>query len=127
MKLVNCQWFSVAVDGSSVMSHTRQLSAFLHGIDVEFNLSEELAALMPMEGSTTGAETSWTGDGLSSKYGQEEQWRVFSLHQRREAYRGNRELRMCHCLMYQENLCVQNLSELVTFFRSEGMNESSPI
>jgi hypothetical protein len=35
---------------------TAQLDVSVHGIDMEFNITEELAAFMPMKGTITNAE-----------------------------------------------------------------------
>jgi len=37
------------------MSNTLQFAVFIHRIDMEFNITEELAVLMPMKKTTTGA------------------------------------------------------------------------
>jgi hypothetical protein len=37
-------------------SDTAQLSAYFRGIVMEFNKAEELAAFMPMRGTSTGAD-----------------------------------------------------------------------
>jgi hypothetical protein len=42
----------------------------------------------------------------------------------------NHSLIKCHCLLYQDSLCVKSLkvtlvSELLNFMRSEGMNQIS--
>jgi hypothetical protein len=36
---------SVPMDNSSDMGDTTQVAGFLHGIDIEFNITEQLAAL----------------------------------------------------------------------------------
>jgi hypothetical protein len=38
------------------VNNTAQLAVFAHGTDMEFSVTEELAALMPMKGTTTGAD-----------------------------------------------------------------------
>jgi len=83
MKVANFRCFGTAMDESTDVSDTAQLAAFVSGIDTEFNLTEESAALMPMGGTTTGA-TSGTGDGWGTKRGGEEQWCVLAYQQRRE-------------------------------------------
>jgi galactitol-specific phosphotransferase system IIB component len=48
--------FSIAVDESTDVVDTVQLAIFIRGVDTNFNVTEELAALCSMKGSITGAE-----------------------------------------------------------------------
>jgi hypothetical protein len=48
--------FSTAVDESTDVVHTAQLAIFIRGVDVNFNITEELAALCSMKGSIAGVE-----------------------------------------------------------------------
>jgi hypothetical protein len=64
-----------------------QLAVFFRGINMEFSVTEKLAALIPMKGTlqvqlvwrsqegtaNPNRETSWTGDRWSAKYSREEQ------------------------------------------------------
>jgi hypothetical protein len=44
----------IAIGESTDLSNTKKISVSILGIDVEFNITEESAALMPMKGKTTG-------------------------------------------------------------------------
>jgi hypothetical protein len=55
MKATNFHWFSRAMD-ISTMSNTAQVTVFIHPINIEFNITEELAALMPMKWTITGKD-----------------------------------------------------------------------
>jgi hypothetical protein len=48
--------FSIAVDESKDVVGTVQLAIFIRDMDINFNITEELAALCSMKGSITGAE-----------------------------------------------------------------------
>jgi hypothetical protein len=55
MKAASFQWFSIAMYKSIHVSDTVQLAVFTQ-INMEFNITEESAALMPMKGTTTCAD-----------------------------------------------------------------------
>jgi hypothetical protein len=46
---MNFQWFSIAVDEITDVNDRYQLAASFRGIDMEFNVTKELAALIPVE------------------------------------------------------------------------------
>jgi hypothetical protein len=48
--------FSIAVDECTDVADTAQLTILIRGVDINFNITEELAALCSMKGSITGAE-----------------------------------------------------------------------
>jgi hypothetical protein len=48
--------FSIAVDESTDVVDTVQLATFIRGMDINFNITEEFAALYSMKESITGAE-----------------------------------------------------------------------
>jgi hypothetical protein len=48
--------FSIAVDESTDVADTVQLAIFIRGVDINFNITEELDALCNMKGSITGTE-----------------------------------------------------------------------
>ena len=49
--------FSVALDESTDVSDTSQLLLFVRGVNVNFQITEELASVHSMHGTTTGQET----------------------------------------------------------------------
>jgi hypothetical protein len=49
-------YYSVALDESTDVSDTAQLAVFLRGVDNNLIVTEEFAGLVPMKGTTTGAD-----------------------------------------------------------------------
>ena len=50
------EYFSLALDESNDITSTAQLLIFIRGIDKQFCVTEELAALKSLHGSTKGEE-----------------------------------------------------------------------
>ncbi|GBP73680.1 General transcription factor II-I repeat domain-containing protein 2A [Eumeta japonica] len=48
--------FSIALDESTDLSDTVQLAIFIRGVDKELTVIEELLALQPLKGTTTGED-----------------------------------------------------------------------
>jgi hypothetical protein len=48
--------FFIAVDESTDVVDTAQLAIFIRGMDINFNITEELPALCSMKGSIMGTE-----------------------------------------------------------------------
>ena len=48
--------FSLALDESTDVSDSAQLAIFIKGVDVDFNVSEELLTIRSMKGTTTGED-----------------------------------------------------------------------
>ncbi|CAK1601164.1 unnamed protein product [Parnassius mnemosyne] len=48
--------FSIALDESTDLSDTTQLATFIRGVDKESTVTEELLALQPPKGTTTGED-----------------------------------------------------------------------
>ncbi|GBO99608.1 General transcription factor II-I repeat domain-containing protein 2A [Eumeta japonica] len=48
--------FSIALDKSTDLSETAQLTIFIRGVDKKFTVTEELLALQPLKGTTTGED-----------------------------------------------------------------------
>ncbi|GCC21862.1 hypothetical protein chiPu_0000244 [Chiloscyllium punctatum] len=53
-RAVNFDFFSLALDESCDMRDTAQLLIFVRGITTDFKVTEELAAMQSMKGTTTG-------------------------------------------------------------------------
>lgn len=54
-KVASFDFFSLALDESCDIRDTAQLLIFVHGI-TDFKITEELAAMRPMKGTTTGSD-----------------------------------------------------------------------
>jgi hypothetical protein len=91
---------------STDLSNTKQISVSILGIDVEFSITEDSAALMPMKGKTRGADLYEEARRVLQSLGiavQErarvvtsgapslagKRWRVFAVDQRREEQNGS--------------------------------------
>ena len=53
-KARNLLWYSLALDEYAHLSSTSQLHAFIHGVNEDFQITEELASTCSMHGTTTG-------------------------------------------------------------------------
>src|SRR5258705_1904793 len=48
--------YSIALDETHDLTNTAQLAVFIRGVTENFDVTEELAAVKPMKGKTTGAD-----------------------------------------------------------------------
>ncbi|XP_076354394.1 general transcription factor II-I repeat domain-containing protein 2-like [Tachypleus tridentatus] len=55
-KARNVLWYSLALDESTDLSSTSQLLMFIHGVNLDFQITEELASVCSMHGRTTGED-----------------------------------------------------------------------
>ncbi|XP_076354461.1 general transcription factor II-I repeat domain-containing protein 2-like isoform X1 [Tachypleus tridentatus] len=55
-KARNFLWYSLALDESTDLLSTSQLLMFIHGIDLDFQITEELPSVCSMHGRTTGED-----------------------------------------------------------------------
>ena len=55
-KARNLLWYSLALDESTDFSSTSQLLVFIHGVNLDFQTTEELASVCSMHGTTTGKD-----------------------------------------------------------------------
>ncbi|GBP36776.1 General transcription factor II-I repeat domain-containing protein 2A [Eumeta japonica] len=55
-RMAGFESFSIALDESTDLSDTAQLAIFIRGVDKEFTVTEELLALRPLKGTTTGKD-----------------------------------------------------------------------
>lgn len=53
-KARNLLWYSLALDESTDLSSTSQLLVFIRGVNLDFQITEELASVCSMHGTTTG-------------------------------------------------------------------------
>lgn len=142
------KWFSVALDESTDVSDTAQLVVFIRGIDAEFNITEELASMVAMMGTTRSADlyeelkkvlerlglsmerlSGIITDGAPSMVGKNSGLTTL-ISQEAKALTSH-DLIACHCLLHQEHLCAKSLRmtnvvaiivKLVNFIRSKGLN-----
>jgi hypothetical protein len=68
-KVARLEAFSVALDDSTDASDTAQLAIFIRGIDADFNITEELLALQPLKGTTTGEDIFETVNTVFERFG----------------------------------------------------------
>ena len=54
--LKNLQYFSIAIDESTDTTDTTQLAVFVRGVSSNFDIFENLIELLPLKGTTTGAD-----------------------------------------------------------------------
>ncbi|XP_076327157.1 general transcription factor II-I repeat domain-containing protein 2-like [Tachypleus tridentatus] len=55
-KARNFLWYSLALDESTDLSSTSQLLVFIRGVNLDFQITEELASVSSMHGRTTGED-----------------------------------------------------------------------
>ena len=53
-RLSGCEFYSLALDESTDISDTTQLSIFVRGVAITFDVVEELLDICPLKGTTTG-------------------------------------------------------------------------
>ena len=52
----NLQYFSIAIDESTDTTDTAQLAVFIRGVSSNFGIFKDFVELVPMKGTTTGAD-----------------------------------------------------------------------
>jgi hypothetical protein len=137
-RATNFEFYSLALNESCDASDTAQLAILLRGADKDFNITEELAALVPLKGTTKANDlmggvtetlnplglkytnlSGVTTDGTPAFAGKREG--LVKLLQAEGAKAGNISVMQYHCLIHQENLCAKSLN-LDSF---EGRRKSS--
>jgi len=132
---------------STDVKSTAQLALFVRGVDDDFEITEELAAIVPMKGTIRGIDlleavmttikrfglslsklSGITTDGAPSVVGRQQG--LANLLQLEASKVGNDTVMQFHCIIHQENLCakslkMQNVMSVVTktvnFIRSKGL------
>ncbi|XP_016898365.1 general transcription factor II-I repeat domain-containing protein 2-like [Cynoglossus semilaevis] len=119
--------YSVALDESTDITDTAQLTIYLRGVDSNFEVTEELLTVIPMHGRTTANEISrhlcdaienaglpWkrfvgiTTDGAPSMTGRKNGL-VALVVQRKLEEEGVEEAIALHCIIHQQALCSKCL------------------
>ncbi|XP_066945264.1 general transcription factor II-I repeat domain-containing protein 2A-like [Macrobrachium rosenbergii] len=143
-KLSACVLYSLALDESTDQSDTAQLVIFIRGIDINFNIIEEMLDLCHIKGTTTGKDIyefvnlsldkfsidrkniySITTDGAPALTGKHNGFITLF----KESV--DHEILSYHCLIHQQQLCAQKLNmkhlmtdlvKAVNFIRSRVLN-----
>lgn len=141
--------YSLAVDESTDTSDIAQLSIFIRGVDSSLSITEELLALRPMHGTTTGQDLyeevsrcvnemglPWeklvglTTDGAPAMCGHRSGL-VARMRERMREENVTGELTAYHCIIHQESLCgkalkmehvMSTITRAVNFIRARGLN-----
>jgi hypothetical protein len=127
-KITRLEAFSIALDDSTDASHTAQLAIFIRGVDADFNITEELLALQPLKGTTTGEVIFETVNTVLERFGLK--WSSLSgictdgapamvsarkgligiVHERTIQLQIHTEnLTIFHCIIHQQNLCAKSI------------------
>lgn len=147
-KAKNFKWFSLALDESTDINDTAQLLLFIRGVNTEFEVTEELASMNSLHGTTRGEDIfkevektlaqynlKWnqlkcvTTDGGKNMCGTGKGL-VGQIFKACEEAKYNKPL-VIHCIIHQQVLCAKNLNlscvievvlTVVNFIRSRGLN-----
>uniref|UniRef100_A0A3B3IFR8 Uncharacterized protein n=1 Tax=Oryzias latipes TaxID=8090 RepID=A0A3B3IFR8_ORYLA len=142
--------YSLAVDESTDTSDIAQLSIFIRGVDSSLSITEELLALRPLHGTTTGQDLyeevsrcvrcemglPWeklvglTTDGAPAMCGHRSGL-VARMRERMREENVTGELTAYHCIIHQESLCgkalkmehvMSTITRAVNLIRARGLN-----
>ena len=123
--LKNLQYFSIAIDESTDTTDTAQLAAFVRGVGSNFDIFEDFVELVPIKGTTTGADilkallqctnrmsldlsklVSITTDRAPAMIGKNK-GAVALLQKHLEDIGLNNKTTKIYCLIHQEALCAK--------------------
>ena len=116
----------MALDESTDVRSTAQLALFVRGVDDDFEVTKELAAIVPMKGTTRGIDlleavmktikrlglplsklSGISTDGAPSMVGRQQG--LANLLQLEASKVGNDTVMQFHCMIHQENLCAKSV------------------
>ena len=148
LRASNFKFYSLALDESTDATDTAQVAIVVRGIDNDFNITEEMAALVSLKdtmkandiyGAVTATLAKFnldfrkisgiTTDGAPAMVGKREG--LVKLIEDEALRSGNTILMKYHCIIHQENLCAKSLKiesvmnvviKTVNFIRSRGLN-----
>ena len=142
----NLEYYCIAIDKSTDMTDTAQLSLFLRGVTPAFHIVEEFVRLIPTKDTTTGADVfesvrKWTTetnldlskligvttDGAPAMTGKK---KGFVALLQKQNGNGQQWYRL-HCIIHQDQLCAKSLKlkdivavviKIMNFIISRGLN-----
>ena len=145
----SARFFSIAVDESTDVKDTSQLAIFFRGGREDFVILEEFVQLVPLTGTTTGADvckavTGWlqeaeldlsrlcgiTTDGAPAMVGDHKGFASLLLKYVR-SFGHQQDVKRFHCLVHQEALCAKSVTitdvmtvvvRAVNFDRARALN-----
>ncbi|XP_041419118.1 general transcription factor II-I repeat domain-containing protein 2-like [Xenopus laevis] len=147
-KAAKFKYYALAVDESTDATDTAQLAIFMRGIDNEYNVTEEMASLVPLKDTTKSRDlyeavknmlnryslsfvniSGIVTDGAPAMVGRREG--LVKLIENDAIAAKNSHLMKYHCIVHQENLCAKALKmdnimqiviKAVNFIRAKGLN-----
>ncbi|XP_074513994.1 general transcription factor II-I repeat domain-containing protein 2A-like [Sebastes fasciatus] len=148
-RAVSFDYFSLPLDESCDVRDTAQLLIFIRGISTDFKITEELAAMQSMKGTTTGSdlftevnacldklELKWdklagvTTDGCPNLTGKNVGL-LKRMQDKVKEMNPEQKLTFLHCIIHQEVLCksvlkmnhvVDVVTKTVNFIRARALN-----